>query len=117
MMWASYMNCTFDRRIYFIGKADEEEKWMAFGEDSDDGFETGTIGYIHSTPLKYEKAAKTLNVIEHPNKKFVHPFYYGLVHGSGKVEAVNDTMVYIMMFDQREPIRFAMWNFFTNTSR
>ena len=24
----------------------------------------------------------------------------------------DDAMVYIMMFDQREPIRFAMWNFF-----
>ena len=53
----------------------------------------------------------TLNVIEHPQKKFIFPFYYGLLHGSGRVDSPADTMVYIMMFDQTVPIRFAMWNF------
>ena len=113
-MWASYMNCTFDRRIYFIGKNEGREEWMAFGENTKKGFETGTIGYYSTGHLPYEQGAKTLNIIEDPMKKFVYPFYYGLVHGSGDPSSTQDTMVYIVMFDQKEPIRFAMWNFFRN---
>jgi hypothetical protein len=115
-MWASYMNCSLDRRIHFIGSNHGVEEWMLFGEDTETGFETGTIGYQLSGHLPYEEGAKTLNIIEHPQKKFVYPFYYGLVHGSGNVNSVQDTMVYIMMFDQNEPIRFAMWNFFKNSN-
>jgi hypothetical protein len=88
---------------------------MAFGEDIEDGFETGTIAYYGVEPLRYENGTKTLNIIEYPRKKFILPFYYGLVHGSGGIECEEDTMVYIMMFDQKEPIRFAMWNFFLNS--
>jgi hypothetical protein len=110
-MWASYLNCTFDRRIYFVGRNNGEEDWVAFGEDTEDGFETGTIAYHGVDHLPYEKATKTLNIIESPTKKFIHPFYYGLVHGSGRIDCQEDTMVYIMMFDQKETIRFAMWNF------
>ncbi len=114
-MWASYMNRTIDRRIFFRGLNKNQGDWVAFGEDITDSFETGTIAYYKSKPLPYEKDAKTLNIIEHPHKKFILPFYYGLVHGSGNVESKNDTMVYIMMFDQKETIRFAMWNFIRNS--
>ncbi len=114
-MWASYMNCTFDRRIFFMGTDNGQPGWMAFGEDTANGFETGTIGYEGSARLLYEEGSKTLNIIEHPQKKFNRPFYYGLVHGSGRVESQTDTMAYIMMFDQKEPIRFAMWNFTRNS--
>jgi hypothetical protein len=110
-MWASYMNRTFDRRIFFIGNKEGKKEWVAFGEDTDNGFETGTIGYSGADHLTYEEGSKTLNIIEHPEKKFIFPFYYGLVHGSGQIDSQSDTMVYIMMFDQKESIRFAMWNF------
>lgn len=113
-MWASYMNCALDRRIYFPGNEQGAVSWTAFGEDIGDGFETGTVAYSATTPLNYEENAKTLNIIEHPHKKFHYPFYFGLVHGSGNTETENDTMVYIMMFNQSESIRFAMWNFFRN---
>jgi len=113
-MWASYMNCTLDRRIYFIGMNKGSEEWMAFGENTQNGFETGTIGAYSANHLPYEQGAKTLNLIEDPLKKFVYPFYYGLVHGSGNISSGQDTMVYIMMFNQKESIRFAMWNFFRN---
>ena len=114
-MWASYMNCTFDRRIFFIGNKEGKDEWVAFGEETDNGFETGTIGYSGADHLPYEEGSKTLNIIEHPEKKFIFPFYYGLAHGSGRVESQSDTMVYIMMFDQKESIRFAMWNFAKNS--
>ncbi|MCP4643137.1 MAG: hypothetical protein GY851_22005, partial [bacterium] len=33
------------------------------------------------------------------------------VDGDGDPETEDDTLAYVMMFDQAEPIRFAMWNF------
>lgn len=113
-MWASYMNHTFDRRIFFPGSEGAEEKWISFGEDSVNGFETGTIAYIGTDHLPYEEGTKLLNIVEHQKKKFTLPLYYGLVHGSGQLDNQTDTMVYIMMFDQKKPIRFAMWNFIRN---
>ncbi len=116
MMWASYMNHTRDRCIRFYGKDGGREGWVAFGEDTADGFETGTIRYGGVEPLPYEEDAQTLNIIEHPTKTFLLPFYYGLVDGDGDPETTDDTMAYVMMFDQCEPIRFAMWNFNRNAA-
>ena len=113
-MWASYMRRTVDRRIYFLGRDNRDEGWLAFGENTSDGFETGTVACHGVAHLPYEHGSQTLNIIEHPSKKFMLPFYYGLVHGSGCVDNPDDTMVYIMMFDQKESIRFAMWNFIKN---
>jgi hypothetical protein len=106
-MWASYMNRTRERRIHFIGT----EGWTSFGDDVKDGFETGTVSYAGVPDLPYEPDAQALNIIEHPTKKFTKPFYYGLVDGDHDLETQDDTLAYIMMFDQTEEMRFAMWNF------
>ena len=66
--------------------------------------------------LPYEDGAKTLNVLEDPTKKFILPFYYGLVDGDGDSATTDDTMAYAMMFDQRETMRFALWNFIKDSS-
>ena len=116
MMWASYMNHTRGRCIRFYGKDGDREGWVVFGEDTADGFETGTIRYDGVEPLPYEEDAQTLNIIEHPAKTFLLPFYYGLVDGDGDPDTTDDTMAYVMMFDQHEPIRFAMWNFNRNAA-
>jgi hypothetical protein len=114
MMWASYMNHTRDRRIHFYGKEGDREGWVSFGDDVDDGFETGTVRYHDVNPLAYEDGAQTLNIIEHPLKTYILPFYYGLVDGDGDNATKEDTMAYIVMFDQAHTIRFAMWNFIRN---
>lgn len=116
-MWASYMNHTRERRIHFYGVEDGREGWITFGDDLETGFETGTVSYAGVAPLPFEEGSETLNIIEHPKKHFLLPFYYGLVDGDGDETTSGDTMVYIMMFDQREPIRFAVWNFITNAAR
>lgn len=111
-MWASYMNRTRERRIHFYGEMDGEEGWVSFGDPTPNGFETGTVSAVGVPDLPYEEGAETLNLIENARKKFLYPFYYGLVDGDGRLETTDDTMAYIMMFDQRDPIRFAMWNFY-----
>ncbi|MCP4640236.1 MAG: DUF4038 domain-containing protein, partial [bacterium] len=105
LMWASYMNHTRDRRIHFYGRDGDREGWVAFGEDTDDGFETGTVRCDGVEPVAYEDGADTLNLIEHPGKTFLLPFYYGLVDGDGDPATEDDTLAYVMMFDQTEPIR------------
>jgi hypothetical protein len=110
-MWASYMNHTRERQIHFYGTNGTQEGWISFGEDAEKGFETGTVAHQNVPFLPYEVGAQTLNLIEDKNKRFIKPFYYGLVDGDGDFATHDDTMAYIMMFDQTEPIRFALWNF------
>ena len=114
MMWASYMHCTRERRIHFYGRDGEREGWISFGDDIEGGFETGTVRCDGVEPLRYQDGAETLNVVEHPDKTFILPFYVGLVAGHGDVADEEGTMAYTVMFDQAESIRFAMWNFFTD---
>ncbi len=111
LMWASYMNCTRERKIHFYGVDGVSTGWLSFGDDTPDGFETGTVAYAGVHDLPYEEGAQSLNIIEHPRKRFLMPFYYGLVDGDGDPETKDDTLAYIMMFDRRTSIRFAMWNF------
>lgn len=115
MMWASYMNHTRERCIHFIGDNQGVQGWVRFGEDTAQAFETGTVACAGSAPLRYESGAQTLNITEHPSKKFLKPFFYGLVDGDGDA-TTDDTMVYIMIFNQAESIRFALWNFITDSS-
>ena len=114
MMWASYMNRTRSREIYFLGREGGSEGWITFGNILDGELEVGTIAHVDASPLPYEKKSRTLNIVEHPTKKFIEPFYYGLVDGDNDLKTEDDTLVYIMMFDQTAPIRFAMWNFIRN---
>lgn len=115
-MWASYMQGTLGRTIHFPGKQGNYTGWLTFGETTGDSFETGTISAIGVSPLPFEPNAATLNVIEHQSKQFSQPFYYGLMDGDGNSATTDDVMAYIMMFDQTEPIRFALWNFIRDKS-
>ena len=115
MMWSSYMKQARDRKIYFYGVNGEKKGWVTLGEDTDVGFDTGAVPYDGAPCLPHEDEADSGNIVEHPAKRFLLPFYYGLVDGDGDVSTVDDTMVYIVMFDQCEPIRFAMWNFTKNS--
>jgi hypothetical protein len=107
-MWASYIQGALDRTIHFYGKEKNRIGWVTFGQTTSKGFETGTISAEGITELPFEPNAATLNVIEDPNKQFIYPFYYGLMDGDGDPTTSGDTMAYIMMFDQKDPIRFAL---------
>ena len=102
MMWASYMQGAQDRRLHFFGTCDGREGWTCLGEDTEDGFETGTVSAAGVDVLPFEEGAAQLNVKENPRKRFLHPVCYG---------HLDDGHVYVMMFDHTEAIRMAMWNF------
>jgi hypothetical protein len=51
-----------------------------------------------------------LNIRETHRCAFLLPFFFGLMDGDGNLATANDDMVYLMMFDQAEPIRFALWH-------
>jgi pimeloyl-ACP methyl ester carboxylesterase len=125
--WASYMNHTKDRKIYFYGidLSTGREGWITWGENLEqNGFEGGVISHVNAPDLPYDPEVYSGDIVADANKKFVMPFYFGLVDGDGvdsEGEGISDgeiwtgsndadAMVYIMMFDQDEPIRFCMWN-------
>ncbi len=114
MMWASYMNRALDRKIRFWGKEGERVGWVEFGTGKGSAIEVGTVAHVDAPDLPFEDGAQTLNLIAHPNKKFITPFYYGLLDGDHDLETTDDKLLYLVLFDQTESIRFAMWNFFKN---
>ena len=114
MMWASYMNRTVDRRIHFWGKEGDRTGWVQFGVGKGKDFEVGTVAHAGVSDLPSESGAQTLNLIEHPEKKFITPFYYGLIDGDHDLKTTDDRLLYLLLFDQTDSIRFAMWNFFRN---
>lgn len=116
MMWASYMNRAVDRRIHFWGTEGDRTGWVAFGEGEGAEIEVGTVAHAGVADLPFEEGAQTLNLIEHPSKKFLTPFYYGLLDGDHNLETEGDRVLYLVLFDQTESIRFAMWNFFKDAS-
>ena len=114
MMWASYMNRAIDRNIHFWGREGGRVGWVQFGTDENGHMEVGTVAHVDATPLDFEEGAQTLNLTVHPEKKFIAPFYYGLLDGDQDLGTTDDKLLYLVMFDQSEPIRFAMWNFIKN---
>jgi hypothetical protein len=111
MMWASYMNRAIDRKIRFWGKEGDRTGWVTFGERKGKRFEVGTVSNAAMADLPYERGAETLNLIENSEKKFITPFYYGLIDGDLDLKTTDDRLLYLVLFDQTESIRFAMWNF------
>ena len=116
MMWASYMNRAIDRRIHFWGQEGDQTGWVTFGEGEGEKIETGTVAHIDVPSLPFQTGAQTLNLIENPEKKFILPFYYGFLDGDHDLETKDDRLLYLVLFDQTESIRFAMWNFARNAS-
>lgn len=114
LMWASYMNRALNRKIHFWGQEGSRTGWVEFGEGKGKEIEVGTVSQVGIPNLPFEPGAQTLNLIEHPHKKFITPFYYGLLDGDQDLKTKGDTLLYLVLFDQTSAIRFAMWNFFKN---
>jgi hypothetical protein len=114
MMWASYMHRALERSIHFWGSEGSDVGWIRFGEGQGGDIEVGTVAHAEAPRLPFEEGAQTLNLIEHPEKRFITPFYYGLLDGDHDLATVGDKLLYLVLFDQTEPIRFAMWNFYKN---
>lgn len=117
LMWASYMGRTRERPIHFYGTENGREQWVSFGEDAGDDFEKGTVAYAGVDPLPFEEGAQILNLVESTTKRFLLPFYYGVIDCDGDLGTSEDARLYVMMFDQREPIRFALWNFIQDEAK
>ena len=100
MMWASYMNRTLDRKIHFWGKDGDRTGWVQFGVGKGKDFEVGTVAHADVSDLPSESGAQTLNLIEHPEKKFITPFYYGLLDGDHDLQTTDDKLLYLVLFDE-----------------
>ncbi len=121
-MWANYMNNARNHHIYFFGVRDTYQfpygyykgdiGWVRFGERKMAGGvnESSAIPFLGSTTLDYEKIKAPYNIELYTRCFFLLPFFYGLMDGDGDLTTPDDTMVYLMMFDQAEPIRFIFFD-------
>jgi len=122
-MWASYMKSTRDHRIRFFGVRDflkispqrhkADIRWVDFGERVRCGgtHEDSNIPYWGASKLSCSDSANGFNIQTPERCAFLLPFFYGLVDGDGDLATSNDDMVYLMMFDQAEAIRFTTFDF------
>lgn len=107
--WASYMNHARERAIHFWGVADGQEQWCTLDANTPG---TGNVPWVNTAPLEWEQPVRSNPcIIENLRFKFVHPFYYCVIDGDGNAQTQDDTLAYIMMFDQAAPIRlgYAVW--------
>lgn len=125
-MWASYMEGTRDHRIHFFGVRDflkisprhhkVDIRWVDFGKRVRCGgtHEDSNIPYWGASNLSCSDAPIAFNVHTSERCAFLLPFFFGLVDGDGDLRTSNDNMVYLMMFDQAETIRFTTFDFSGN---
>lgn len=128
-MWASYVDTAIDRRIYFWGRdpSNGQWGWCSYGDSNgltpggEEMIDQGIIPSIGTKELKFDPWSPNFSVHnfsdDYEGREFHTPFYYGLVDGDGDLSTTEDTMCYLMMFNQCLPIRFALFNFSGNTHR
>ncbi len=122
-MWASYMTRAREPYITFYGVRDlytfgagwgkGSIGWVRFGKrrQSEDTNENSAIPFLGSPKLEYEEIEFPHNMACYTRTVFLLPFFYGILDGDGNLSTRNDDMVYLMMFDQAEPIRFLFFDF------
>jgi hypothetical protein len=123
-MWANYMQGVRAPTIQFWGMRDFTEinsglgngtvGWVYLngvrgGKSSDSG--EGIVHYLGTPALPVEPGVVNLNYLDYSSIPFLLPFFFGIVDGDGNLSTKQDNMVYVMMFDQAEPVRFIMWDF------
>ncbi len=105
-MWASYMQMVRGRTLHFPGVRDGVAGWVFFGKEG----ESGTVAGQGQLPLQWDNDAGAMNLNTAEGVCFTEPVYYGLLDGDQNMDTSDDAMAFIMMFDQPESTRFAVWN-------
>ena len=127
-MWAAYMKRTQAATIRFWGI--ENYSPTALGRDRGDWgwvsldgqmrlgsthVEQGIVHFPGTPQVLIERGISNLNFYDNDWCAFALPFFFGVVDGDGDLSTTQDSMAYIMMFDQAEPLRFVMWDFSSGT--
>ena len=105
-MFATYLYSARACAIRFPGVRDGLSGWTRFG----DAGECGTVAGASHPSLACEDNDLALNLSAKPGVFFTEPVYYGLMDGDLNPGTADDTMAFIMMFDDPASVRFALWN-------
>ncbi len=107
--WACYTFDDQDRALHFYGVRDGVEGWTTFGELVQDKAKKGNVAYHGMPPLPFREGVNNQDVIEDKEKTFLQPFYYGLLEAGGNPQpSKKGPLVFVVMFDQCETIRFSL---------
>lgn len=122
-MWASYIRAARDQCIHFTGarevysprtgyqKARLQQVRFGEREISPGKNENAIVPYLGMPGLEREDIPAYINIDDAECCAFVLPFFYGVMDGDGDLKTQGDDMLYLMMFDQAEPVRFVMFDF------
>lgn len=126
-MWASYIKAARDQCIHFSGarevyspkegyqKARLQQVRFGEREISPGKNENAIVPYLGMPELERENIPAYINIDDAERCAFVLPFFYGVMDGDGDLNTQGDDMLYLMMFDQAEPVRFVMFDFSGDT--
>jgi len=96
LFWASYMNAPADKSIHFQGGWKKGQKmWMQHCTQKHDD-ESSVLHFDDTTKLSFKPGNRNALFMNYSPMRFVTPFYYGYF----------EDLVYIIMFDRFEGIRF-----------
>jgi len=122
-MWASYIRAARDQCIHFTGarevyspregyqKARLQQVRFGEREIARGKNENAVVPYLGMPELERDDIPAYINIDDAERCAFVLPFFYGVMDGDGDLNTQGDDMVYLMMFDQAEPVRFVMFDF------
>jgi len=115
-MWATYQNRFFEPAIYFQGVSEGVENWIRFGPEMSENRLGRTVSFLDSESLQVETGADEFNAFTLEDVHFTKPVFYGLLDLSLPESSQKNKMALVMMFDQEQPIRFAVWNWCNPTA-
>lgn len=98
LFWASYPALSQGKGFHYIGveEGDKERKWLEHKTPAHNV--SSTVKYENDKiKLTFNKKYKATLYNNFSNNRYSYPFYYG----------EREKMVYIIMFDQAGPVRFA----------
>lgn len=122
-MWASYIKAARDHCIHFTGAREvftpktgyqkARIQRVRFGEREigRGKNENAAVPYLGTPELDRDDIPAYINIDNAERCAFLLPYFYGVMDGDGDPSTPGDDMMYLMMFDQAEPMRFVMFDF------
>lgn len=110
-LFASYLGVNRVRAMYFYGIDRGKTDWIEFRGGTVDG-DPMNIRANGLPPFQFEERCANRCCLEtNRNTTYLLPLHYGLLDGDGDAGTPDDTLMYLLMFDNREAIQlgYAQW--------
>ena len=105
LLFASYLGVNRARAMYFYGENDGSIGWIENSADRKQDFPN--FRATGASPVTIPPGNPGLVCsASSDGRKYILPFYYGLLDGDGNKTTTDDTMMFLLMFDRCDGIQF-----------